>query len=414
MSTVSTPQPPPQCVSKRNNKRLLFILFAVVAIMLASAGIERAYRNFSSLQNEMIQAQVQLSQYQQHLQHMNQKLNHYEAQIVATQGQAWETKVKSHNHEERLNRHENFLAQQSLHSDANSKIKEQSLLKELKAHKDMHLQSQQKLQSYEQHLLALTQDLKSYKEQNQLVKQEQAKMKAEHQELIKKLSQTKTPQVSLEGLEKALESRLSQFVYADYELEQKLKDLQKAVESSAKVGELKALEVYYDDKINDLSNVIQNVSKSSGVKGKVETGNQQQLKQGLAKLNLEKEELKLAMNNLWDHQRKSEERINNLEKVKQPEVKKTQPETMKNDLRIKEKQQPKNVKQKEEETEDIFELLQKMINEHSSEAQEPSYNPYVKYMNAQPHSTLNRRNRPNLNQYPGGFNNGLENLFHFI
>ena len=408
MSTVSTPQPTAQRVPK-NNKRLLFIFFAAVTIIFVSAGIQGAYQKFSSLKNEMAQSQLLLSQYQEHLQYMNQRLNYFEAQVFAKQEQSLGIKAKTHNHEDRLNRIEHFLEQQSLHSDANSKMKEQSLLKELKTHKEMYLQTQQKLQSYEQHLLALTQELKASREQNQLFKQEQAKMRAEHQEIIKKLSQTKTSQVNLEGLEKALESRLSQFVYADYELEQKVKDLQKAVESAAKVGELKALEVYYDDKINDLSNVIQNLPKSKGVQTKQQETVNPQVKQELAKLNIEKEEMKASMNNLWNHQRKNEERINLLEKTKQPEIKKTQqPEILKSDIKMKEKQQPKNVKQtqqNEEEPENIFELLQKMINEQSSETQEePRFHPYMNH-------PFNRRNRPSFNQ---GLNHGFGNLFSYL
>jgi len=308
MSTTTTPKPSSSLLSRfpKNKRRLFFILVAVVALLFAANSIGKAYHRYTLIHQDMMQAQILFSQYREYI---DNRLNYNENVKLAQLEEAWTlSEAKISRQQETIKRLEQALAQKSHHSEKN-------LLQELKAHKEMYIESQQKLQLYEQHLLALTQELKSYREINQLIKQEQAKMRAEHQELIKKLSQTTPSQVSHEALEKALDSRLSQFVYADYELEQKLKDLQKAVESSAKVGELKALEVYYDDKINDLSSIMKNGGKRAlpQAQGQAERESEvSQLKQELIKLRMEKEEMKTAVNNLWNQQRKSEERLNKL------------------------------------------------------------------------------------------------------
>jgi len=302
---MATQIPKPQSLCSyhlsKNKKRLLWILLASAILILAAVGAYKAHRTFYWIHREILHTQFAVERYQRQV---VQEKNREDVRITQLE-QAWKnSEAKLFSQEERIRKLEHLLAQRSLHPD----MREVNLLQELQVQKDLYIQAQQKIHSYEQQLLALTHEMKHDKEQNQLIRQEQAKIRAEHQELL-----NQRPQVSQEQLlKKSLESWFSQLANADYELEQKVKDIQKAVESCAKIGELKALEVYYDDKLENLSRVLQ---KSNNTTSKDLSDNSQfkQLKQDLIKLAEQEERIKAAFNNLGGHQKNNEERLKALE-----------------------------------------------------------------------------------------------------
>jgi len=290
--------------------QLLVILLIAGASILAAISFTTAYQNFVLLHQDMVQAKTLVSQYKDSL---NNKGNNNMRLLE----QSSETnKFKTQQLEERIKVLEQALKQQqqrSSYPDGKEAVK-----KELEAYK---LQFQQKIQEYEQQIFALTQQMKNYREENQITREQQMKIRNAYQQLLNKFNEKSQGGIvsSQDDLENALESRLSQFVNADYEHEQKFKELQRAIENCAKVGELKALEVYYDDKFDSLNKVIQkNQQQKPSSVGQAKTVSEnpqqiQQLKQEIFELNVEKEEIRNVLNSVLTQQRKNEERLNKVE-----------------------------------------------------------------------------------------------------
>jgi len=166
------PKPRPFCshhLSK--NKTLLFLILLAILILIVSAlSIYKASQKVDQLRHENLHLQSSVDQYQHQL---NQLKNEDDARASKLE-QAWA-------HQEELTQKlKDILAQLSFHSE----MRETNLARELNAQKDMYLQAQQKIGSSEQQLQSLNQEMKYYKEQNQLMRQEQAKIEAKYQELL--------------------------------------------------------------------------------------------------------------------------------------------------------------------------------------------------------------------------------------
>lgn len=276
------------------NKKILFFTFLALLLLIGltfgAVKIHKEFKKIHRLRNDLSQTQFTLSQYRRQINH----LSHDDDLKISRLQQAWtDIEAKLRNQEERIRKLDHILPQRP-------EMKEVNLLEELKVQREMYLQAQERNQLYEQQLLALTEEMKSYKEQNQLIRQEQIDMRAEYQELF-----SQRPQVPQEQpLKESMESRLSQLENVDYELERKVKDVQKTFESCAKIGEVKALENYYDYKLQSLSDVVHNLKNSS---------DNAQLRQDLIKLAEEEKGIKAAFSKLGESQKNHEERLKALE-----------------------------------------------------------------------------------------------------